>query len=266
MKEMKKDLDEEKKAYLGLEITARKMEAKLAVLTCAQDAHRDESIEKFDIKWGDRNHTVSYVSIFSTVLILVALLIFDWVKLDMAVFFVGWSLVKMIWGASWGDWRICVLVVALFGACLYYITREIFLVLAPARRMKFGGHYIYEHVDQRPDAQATKEIKHLPRYGWIDYERVTFFGVKTSRLLISYEILSQLCSPDLMRIDRTEEVACAAIISAAARLPTVSYSRYLPLEGKDVVQNTSMVACAKFAHMASRLKKLDFGLPLAARK
>jgi len=130
--------------------------------------------------------------------------------------------------------------------------------------MRFGGHYSFEHLDLRPDVISTKDIVHAPLYGWIIHTRTTFLGVKTKRMLISYEVLAQLCTPDIMRIDRKPEVACASIISAVGRLPTVNYSRYLPLAGHNLLQNTAIVACGKFMDMVTQVRKQDFGLPLAA--
>jgi hypothetical protein len=82
--------------------------------------------------------------------------------------------------------------------------------------------------------------------------------------MISYEVLAQLSTPDIMRMDRTYEVAKSSIFGAVGRMPTVNYSRYMTLAGHDVLRNTAIVACGKFKHSAAQLRELDFGLSLAA--
>jgi len=69
-----------------------------------------------------------------------------------------------------------------------------------------------------------------------------------------------------LRLDRSVETATSAILGAVGRLPTVNYSRYLPLEGHDVLQNTALVAIAKFCNMRTQASKLDFGFSLAPPK
>jgi hypothetical protein len=142
-------------------------------------------------------------------------------------------------------------------------------VAVDSRRLVFDGHYQYDHPDLRPDAISTKEIKHTPKYGWVRYTRASplgAFGNKTDRLLISYEVLAQLCTPDIMRLDRELEVAKSAILAAVGRIPSVNYSKYLTLEGQDIMRNTALVAVGKFCHLRNEVANLDFRFSLAATK
>jgi hypothetical protein len=131
-------------------------------------------------------------------------------------------------------------------------------------RMTFDGHYEYAHPDLRPDVIRTKDVVHTPRYGWVLYRRQWIVGCRETRLLISYEVLAQLCTPDLMCVERDLKTASTAIRRAVARLPTVNVSKYLPLSSKFVMQYTAEVACVMFMDLTTQMRKLDFGLSLAA--
>jgi len=191
---------------------------------------------------------------------------------DIAKFDIAYGAGEM-WTRRW--WIVSVVLVALFvtwlgsgilltvmALCPYLTIAWIFWPVM-GRRMTFDGHYEYHHEDLRPDVIRTKDVVHAPKYGWILYSRQTWVGCKQERLLISYEALAQLCSPDLMRLDREYKTVMTAIQSAIGRMPTVSYSKYLPISGEDLMQNTGLVACGKFLQMTTRVRKLDFGLSLA---
>jgi len=133
-----------------------------------------------------------------------------------------------------------------------------------ARRMKFAGHFDHCHDDLRPDLHLGKEALHTALYGWVAYSRSTFWGTTTAQLLISYEVLAQLCTPDIMRLNRTEEVVNASISGAVGRISSVNVNRFLTVGGQNVLSNTALVASAKFVDMMTQVRKLDFGLSLVA--
>jgi len=199
------------------------------------DARVLADISVFDVTWGDESMPVgSMVWIAVSVLPLVLSV---WFGYGYATILAGLVVVAVTW------W---------------------FWPAPVARRIKFDGHYEYDHADLRPDVISTKVASHKALYGWVLYTHQTDLGKTVDRLLVSYEVLAQLCTPDIMRVDRKPEVAEAAIFSAVARMPSVNYSRFLTLAGHDVMRNTALVAYAKFIEMTTQVRRLDFGLSLAA--
>jgi hypothetical protein len=132
-------------------------------------------------------------------------------------------------------------------------------------RMKFDGHYVLLHADQRPDEVSTKDVVHEDAlYGWVLYSRNCFWVRTTERLLVSYEVLSQLCAPKIMRIGAESKVVHSRIHDAVGRMPSVNYSRYLALTGNNVLQNTDFVACMKYEALTRQVRKWGFVVAPAA--
>jgi len=195
------------------------------------------SIEKFEAVWGDK--------------IPVPFTVWNYSMLGGAVQCLAGGLV-------------CVAAQCYYTATFLICGSLVFLVLAfwrrhMQRRMKFDGHFIHAHDDMRPDHIKTKDVTHSAQYGYVRY---TFGGVER-RLLISYEVLAQLCTPDLMRIDRDPDTALSAFSGAVGRIPSVNYDRFLPISGENLLQNTALVAYGKFCAMKDQIEELDFGLPPA---
>lgn len=209
------------------------LERDLAAYREGSEARVLQDFEKFDVKWGQREVRIRRSAL---VLGFIASIAGVYYTYGLVILFAWVPLAVLLW--------------------LFWPSS--------GRRMVFDGHYAYQHEDLRPDVIKTKDGVHAPRYGWISYTWPAFIGCKRERLLISYEVLAQLCTPDLMRLDRDVKTVSTAVQSAVGRMPTVKYSKYLPVSGLNVMQNTAAAAVAKFEDMAIQMRKLDFGLPLAA--
>lgn len=111
----------------------------------------------------------------------------------------------------------------------------------------------YRHPDLRPEAMAMRDLKQMDAiYGVVEYTvrlngvliNVDAFGFPThvpGQMLISMELLSQLCTPMCMQ-SRDEEVTKMRLESYARSYHSTNIDKYITWKVHDVVGNTTTVA------------------------
>jgi hypothetical protein len=122
--------------------------------------------------------------------------------------------------------------------------------------------------DNRADSISVGKLKHADAL----YAKVLFKSqnsnlwclnfwqtVRTRILIVSLEVLSQITTAANLQLGSTDEIVAERIQYCARNLQSVSISRYLPLEGVFVVQDSVLVAFA--LHKSLEEKRLIVPFP-----
>jgi len=119
--------------------------------------------------------------------------------------------------------------------------------------------------DMRTDSHQVGELKHPQALqGWVEMS-LSFAGVIThvTRKLISFELLAQLTTAQLMDPTVDVEIACERIAKAARSIVTVGIDRFSAINGNFVAQDTLIVAQGMFRSYREKLDEGGFHRPPA---
>jgi hypothetical protein len=111
------------------------------------------------------------------------------------------------------------------------------------------------YADSRSDALSGRSIKHkCPMITKAVYTRTnvgtTFSStIFTHNLFISKELLAQICNPRIMQLGRDRAVVLEALNRAAQSCSTVNIDRHAIWQGRNIYQDTVLIATLKFDEM-----------------
>lgn len=144
------------------------------------------------------------------------------------------------------------------------------------RNYRWGGPFHHYHMaDVRPDSNAMLDLRHVPRYGMVNVILfVAWFGIEipgsrwlwqtlegVKTLYVSFEMVAQLATDNVMALSATEKVFWLRLNTAARGLHTVNYDKWLAVAGINVKQDTVQYVLALYKRMQAEAVE-DFPDPV----
>jgi regulator of replication initiation timing len=114
--------------------------------------------------------------------------------------------------------------------------------------------------DGRLDYNQLVAAKHRPRYAFFKHIKwnSNTYKLEENELLVSLELLAQLCGQNVMQVGQDDLVIDEKIKHYATRMSTIQMDRYLVFRGFDVVQDTCSVASLKWRELKRKHTELGF--------